>query len=64
MSDDGDSFVAPIWLRLLGIDATVPSFSGQLLVSHLVWGVTLALLTYLGYELGAPRLSERIGYSP
>ncbi|WP_276258467.1 ATP-binding protein [Haloglomus litoreum] len=43
-------FVAPIWLRLLGTPVPVPTFSGLLLVNHLVWGGSLGLLTALGYR--------------
>lgn len=32
-------FVGPLWLQLLGIPASIPSFSVSLLVSRLVWGV-------------------------
>ena len=42
--------VAPVWLRLLGIPATIPNLTGSLLASHLVWGVSLALLTAWGYR--------------
>jgi two-component system OmpR family sensor kinase len=40
--------IAPIWLRLLGISASIPNLSGTLLVSHLVWGGVLGALTALG----------------
>jgi len=52
------SFVAPVWLQLVGIPAPVPNFSARLLMSHLAWGLSLGLLTSLGYKYGAPRLSE------
>ena len=55
-------FVAPIWLRLLGIPAPIPSFSFTILVSHLVWGLSLGVLTAWGYAHVAPglaRLGER-----
>lgn len=42
--------VAPVWLRLLGIPAAIPNLTGTLLASHLVWGVSLALLTAWGYR--------------
>jgi two-component system OmpR family sensor kinase len=42
--------VAPTWLRLLDIPATIPNLSGRLLVSHLAWGLSLGLLTALGYR--------------
>jgi len=57
------SVVGPVWLRLLGISAPVPSFSVPLLVSHLAWGITLSLLVALGYRYAAPwltRLGERL----
>ncbi len=50
------SFVAPIWLRLLGVPASVPNFAVDILVNHLVWGLTLGLLTYGGYRYGLPFL--------
>ncbi len=48
--------ISPIWLRLLGIPATIPSLSFMLLLSHLAWGLSLAVLTYLGYRHVAPEL--------
>ena len=48
--------VSAVWLRLLGIPAPLPSLSPMLLVTHLVWGVSLGLLTALGYEHLTPRL--------
>lgn len=48
-------FVAPVWLRLLGTPGPVPTFSGTLLVSHLVWGSSLGLLTALEYRYVTPR---------
>ena len=53
------SFIAPVWLRLLGIPAGVPDFSGRLLVSHLVWGLSLGALTSFGYRYVTPRLTGR-----
>jgi len=55
------SVVAPVWLRLLGIPAPVPSFSLRLLLSHLAWGGSLGLLTAWGYEYATPRLAEFTG---
>ena len=46
--------VAPVWLRLLGIPAAIPNLTGSLLASHLVWGVSLALLTAWGYRTIVP----------
>jgi two-component sensor histidine kinase/uncharacterized membrane protein YagU involved in acid resistance len=43
-------FVAPLWLRLLGIPASLPTFRWPLFVSHVVWGLSLALLTVIGYR--------------
>jgi two-component system OmpR family sensor kinase len=42
--------VAPVWLRLLDIPASIPNLSGRLLVSHLAWGLSLGVLTALGYR--------------
>lgn len=50
--------IAPIWLRLLGISASIPNISGVLFVSHMVWGVSLALLTVAGYRVVLPRVSR------
>ncbi len=54
-------FVSPIWLRLLGFPAPIPSFSGMLLVAHLAWGSSLGLLTALGYRSVAPKLARLAG---
>jgi signal transduction histidine kinase len=54
--------VSAVWLRLLGIPAPLPSLSPTLLATHLVWGVSLGLLTALGYEHLTPwlaRIDER-----
>lgn len=56
--------VAPLWLRLLGTPAPVPSLSVDLLVNHLAWGLSLGLLTAVGYRHGIPllaRIGERLG---
>jgi two-component sensor histidine kinase len=50
--------VSAVWLRLLGIPAPLPSLSSMTLVTHLVWGVSLGLLTAFGYEHLAPRLAR------
>ncbi len=42
--------IAPFWLRLLGIPASIPSFSVRLLASHLAWGISLGGLTAVGYR--------------
>jgi two-component system OmpR family sensor kinase len=49
-------FVSPIWLRLLGEPRPVPTLSPWLLVTHLVWGVSLGLLTAAGYAYAVPWL--------
>lgn len=50
------SIIAPIWLQLLGIEASVPNFSIRLLYSHLAWGITLGLGTFWGYRNVIPWL--------
>jgi len=55
-------FVAPIWLNLLGNDLPVPTFQGFLFWSHLAWGLTLSVLTVVGYRYVTPslvRLAEK-----
>lgn len=52
------SLVAPVWLRLLGIDAPLPNLSAAHLASHLAWGLSLGALTALGYRHVAPRLDS------
>lgn len=54
-------FVAPVWLRLLGIEVAIPSFSSVLLVSHLGWGISLGVLTAWGQQHLEPRLARRLG---
>ena len=49
-------FIAPVWLQLLGIPAAIPTFRPTLLASHLAWGVSIGLLTNVGYRYLAPRL--------
>jgi signal transduction histidine kinase/uncharacterized membrane protein YagU involved in acid resistance len=56
--------IAPVWLRLLGIPASLPSLSGRLLLAHLVWGASLGLLTAWGYRHVAPRLARLRGGRP
>ena len=56
-------FVAPIWLALLGFDVSIPTFTAYLLLSHLAWGLTLAVLTVAGYRYVTPGrsgVSERL----
>ncbi len=50
--------ISALWLQLLGIPASLPSLSLPLLVSHLAWGVSLGILSALGYEHVSPRLAE------
>ena len=56
-------FVAPFWLRLLGIPAAVPTFSPELLVSHLLWGGSLGALTAWGNRYVAPWLARHARWS-
>ncbi|AEN05774.1 sensor histidine kinase KdpD [Halolamina sp.] len=48
--------VAPIWLRLLEIPVPIPNLSVPILISHLVWGLSLSLLTAWGYASLIPRV--------
>jgi len=50
--------VSPIWLRLVGIPASVPSLSTMLLFSHVVWGATLGALTAVGYRHATPVIAD------
>lgn len=50
--------IAPFWLRLLGIPVSIPSFSGVLLVNHVVWGISLSLLTVWGDRYVSPWLAQ------
>lgn len=50
--------IAPIWLRLLGIPATIPNLTLNLLVAHVSWGLSLGLLTALGYRHLVPWFDE------
>lgn len=52
------SLVGPVWLQLLGLPVPLPNFSVDILLSHLVWGVTLAILTSLGFEHVTPWLTD------
>ena len=42
------SLLMPVWLRVVGVPATVPNLRGVSPVGHLLWGGTLALLYRLG----------------
>ena len=50
-------FVAPVWLQLVGTPAPLPNLSPRLLLSHLAWGLSLAVLTFLGYRYITPWLA-------
>ncbi|WP_380678561.1 sensor histidine kinase [Salinigranum sp. GCM10025319] len=50
--------IAPVWLRLLGVPAPLPNLSTTLLVTHLLWGASLGVLTAWGYTHLAPRLAR------
>jgi signal transduction histidine kinase/uncharacterized membrane protein YagU involved in acid resistance len=54
-------FVAPLWLRLLGVPVPLPSFDPTLLLSHLLWGVSLAALTVVGHQHVTPYLTRTVG---
>lgn len=53
------SIIGPVWLQLLGIPVPLPNFSLHILLSHLAWGVTLALLCAWGFEYVSPWLGTR-----
>ena len=55
--------VAPVWLRLLGVPAPLPNLSMTFLVTHLLWGASLGVLTAWGYTHLAPRLARLGGRS-
>jgi len=40
--------VMPLWLELLGLQATVPMLTVPTLLGHLVWGVTLGVVYHYG----------------
>ncbi len=50
--------IAPIWLRLLGIPASIPNLTLNLFVAHVSWGVSLGLLTALGYRHVVPWFTD------
>jgi len=50
--------VMPIWLNLVGIPADVPNLAVTPLVTHVVWGVSMGLLVWVGYHRVAPRFAE------
>ncbi|MDZ7702531.1 MAG: HAMP domain-containing sensor histidine kinase [Halobacteriales archaeon] len=51
--------VAPIWLRLLGIPASIPNLTASLFVAHVSWGISLGLLTVVGYRYVMPWFARR-----
>ena len=50
--------IAPLWLRLLGIDAPLPNVTARFFATHLAWGVTLGLSTGLWEQSLGPWLAE------
>jgi two-component system OmpR family sensor kinase len=48
--------ISPIWLRLLGIPAPLPSISEVTFVAHIVWALVIGLLTPLGLRYVLPWL--------
>ena len=38
----------PIWLQLVGIEASIPNLTAPSLIGHLVWGLTLGTLYHYG----------------
>ncbi|TSD14041.1 histidine kinase [Haloglomus irregulare] len=53
--------IAPVWLRLLGQQVSIPNLSVVLLWSHLVWGASLGVLTALGHRYVTPWLTRVTG---
>lgn len=37
-----------VWLQLVGIDAPIPNLTLASLAGHVVWGITMGVLYYLG----------------
>lgn len=52
--------IAPVWLVLLGIPVPIPNLSSTLFVSHMAWGISLAVLTSWGYAYVTPWLARYI----
>lgn len=52
--------IAPVWLVLLGIPVPIPNLTSTLFISHLAWGISLAVLTSWGYDHVAPWLARYI----
>ena len=53
--------VSPVWLRLVGIPARIPTLSVMLLLTHLVWGLVFGVLVPLGYRYLVPALARLSG---
>ena len=51
-------FVAPIWLQLIGIPASLPNLTVTFLVAHVVWGLALGGATAVGHRFVLPWLAE------
>lgn len=56
--------IAPLWLRLLGIPASIPNLTGFLFVAHVLWGISLGALTSVGYRRVVPWLRARSRSTP
>jgi two-component system OmpR family sensor kinase len=50
--------IAPLWLQLLGISASIPNLTFVLFVSHLAWGVSLGALTAWGRSTLSPWITQ------
>ena len=50
--------IMPLWLRLVGQPAVIPSLSLPSLLSHLVWGATMSVL-YIGGRVAIDRETEQ-----
>jgi signal transduction histidine kinase len=54
-------FVSAFWFRLVGVPASIPNLTLTSFVGHVVWGVSLGLLTAVGYRRVTPWLGRRLG---
>ncbi len=52
--------IAPLWLRFQGLDAPVPNITFEFFVYHLAWGLTLGLVSAVGYARVTPWLADRL----
>jgi two-component system OmpR family sensor kinase len=52
--------ISPIWLRLLGIPASLPSLSEVTFVAHMVWALVMGLLTPVGLRYVLPWFEARL----